>query len=261
MKSTKMTVARFLPLIALLTLAPLGPWSCTDAGDEPGSPTGPVTVYDPGRDYTGATVVVRTSDGSIQPGSTFTITAEYRDATGAAVTDAPLTVGSEAAYFSTPADPSYTNGEGKVSFQVTADTDCPSGTYEFAVYTFPATPMYGPSVSGYLTIQVGGGGISTVSLETFAASIEIGLPATFMATATVTSDCTPVFYYQAGGAGNNTTTWTPIPGNENPRFFTVSTVGIMTGPMAVTVRAYCAGNSLGYVDSGVTTIEVTEATP
>lgn len=259
MKSTKMKVARFLPLIALLALAPLGPWSCTDAGDEPGSPTGPVTVYDPGRDYTGASVVVETSDGNVDPGETFTITAEYRDASGAAVSGAPLTIGTEAAYFSTPADPSYTNDAGRVSYQVTAFTDCPSGTYEFAVYTYPATPMYGPSVSGFVTVRVGAGGVTSVTLEAVATTVELGLGAPFIATATVSSDCDPIFFYQAGGAGTNTTTWTPTGATENPNFFTVPTAGTTTGSMAVVVRVYCAGNTSAYAESG--TVSITIAGP
>lgn len=267
MKSTKMKVARFLPLVALLALAPLGPWSCTDAGDEPGSPTGPVTVYDPGRDYTGASVVVETSDGSIQAGQTFTITAEYRDAFGAAVSGAPLTIGTEAAYFSTPADPSYTNDAGRVSYQVTAFTDCPSGTYEFAVYTYPATPMYGPSVSGFVTVRVGGGGVSDIILTAKDTTVASSTPqtgttpyiasyASFTATATLSTDCTPVFSYQASYPNGTITGWTQLPSSSNPNMFTLD-VGTTPGTLEVMARVACSGSSSALATSDAVKIGVT----
>jgi hypothetical protein len=264
MTPTTMKVARFLPLLALLALAPFALWSCEDAGDEPGSATGPSTVYNPGTDYSKATIVAEASDGNLQAGETFTVVVTYTDATGAVVTDAPLAIGSESDFFTTPTNPSYTNAQGRASFQVSIANDCPTGSYYFAVYTNFAEPLNGPSAIGSFVIQVGGGGISSVSLKAGASSVTYGLDAPFIATAVVTGDCTPVFYYQADGAGANTTTWTLTnAGSTNPNLFTVSTVspGGAVGTMNVIVRAYCQGNSTAYAESGTTSITVAAATP
>jgi hypothetical protein len=260
MKSTKMTVAR---LLLLLAMVPLALCSCSDAGDESGSPTGPVTTYNPGTDYGGATIVATPSSSSLQPGETFTVVATFKDANGALVTDAPLAIASEAGYFTTPVNPSYTGAEGKVSFNVTVDSDCPTGSYLFTVYSSAAEPLGGPTASGTFGVQVGGGGISSVSLKAGATSVTYGLAAPFIATAVVTGDCTPVFYYQADGAGTNTTTWTQTnAGSTNPNFFTVPTVSNpanITGTMNVMVRAYCQGNSTAFAESG--TVSITVAAP
>lgn len=256
MKTTRKTVARLLPLLVLLALGPL---SCTDAGDEPGGPTGPASEYNPEMDYSGASITVTASPSSPSPGESVTVVATYRDGDGRPVSGASLVISSEAgAYLTTPANPSLTDGNGRASFVVGLATDTPSGTYSLDVYSQPASPLNGASAVGSVGIEVGGGGVATVALSAVFETVQMAVGyASFVATATVTSDCTPVFYYQAGGAGNNTTTWTPTGQTENPNYFTIPISGSVVGTMSVTVRVYCAGNTSAYADSGAVEIAIT----
>jgi hypothetical protein len=164
MKTTKKTVARLLPLLALLSLLPFATCSCEDAGDEPAGPTGPSSQYNPEMDYAGAKLVVKAEPGVVGPGDFFDLIATFTDAEGRPVSGVPLTaqveaggVGAENFTFTT--NPTMTNQQGRASIRVDISLTCPSGSYSFIV----SSTMPGPRALGQSGITVKGSTSETIS--------------------------------------------------------------------------------------------------
>lgn len=269
MKTSKIKVGRLVPLLALLALAPLALLSCVGAGDEPGSPTGPVTQYTPDMDYTGATITVKPSSTRLTPGDTFTVVATFRDATGAAIAGAPLAISSEAgAYLSTPVNPSTTGDEGKVSFLVAVSSSCPEGSYVIEVYSSPAEPLSGPTAKGSFGIKVTQDAetVSTPSAPTGNATPNAGIDTTFNASGASSSYDHAIQYQFQWGDGNASAWVDADSANQATSSHTYDWTCVASGSVSytyqVTLKARCASDtSIVSAISSALSVTVTKNCP
>jgi len=176
MNATHKTVARLLPLLAILAVLPFSICSCTKVGDEPEGPTGPASQYNPQMNTPGAKIVVRT-EGSSEPGGVFALSAAFTDGDGRPVAGIPLTVqaetgtGNVVGYFTFEANPNVTDAQGRISTHVTVADSCPPGSYTFVVSSAPGGvgPVNGPYARGFGSVYVGaiaGESVSTPSAPT-----------------------------------------------------------------------------------------------
>lgn len=258
MKSTRRSDSRLLALFGVLALLPLAIWACTSAGDGPGAPTGPPTVYNPGMDQAGATIDVVVSDPTVPPGGQIGILATFRDANGRPVHGAPLAVWPEAGdaaapYFSYNTNPTLTDANGQASIHINVSATCPNDSYTFVIATYPAGPINGPQARGYAHVVVTGTGaniVTDITLITSTPSITLGQPANFLATAIATPGCAVRMQYQSIGGGLPSGSWLPVtPANINPWGFSLTPLS--TGTLTVVARAYCSGGSTYVVSDPV----------
>jgi len=249
------TTKRFLA--AALLLAGLPFIGCADAGDDGGTPTGPAAQYTPGMDFVGSTISTRTS-GEVSQGMRFEILAQFLDGTGMPVEGVPLLAWDEEdGCFSFATDPTLTNADGKASIPVFVSPTCLEGSYTITVSTAPVEPLNGPRVDAFVHVYVRSSSVAAVtsiSLETTTASVEIPADANFVATALATASCNLRMDYQAAGAGLSIS-WTSlgVP-PDNPSLFAVTPTS--AGALTVVVRAYCSGGST-YIVSDPVTVNVT----
>lgn len=251
MKTRLKRDARLLVLFALLAALPLAIWACGDAGDDVNGPTGPETKYNPDTDYSGATITAKVNRSVVGPGETFGILATFRDANGALVEGAPLTVWAEngrTGYFTYQTNPTLTDRAGTASIRVNVSGGCPEDSYTFVIATRDSR-----SARGYAYVKVSGQGgtpiVTGLTLTTSTPTVTAGNAATFVATATATPSCTVRFQYQAAGGGLNIA-WTNAPAAAtNPWLFPLTPTS--AGTLTVLVGAYCNETGRGLVSTPV----------
>jgi hypothetical protein len=157
MKTTRKTVARLLPLLAILGLLPFATCSCEDAGDEPGGPTGPISQYNPEMDTPGAKIKVSIK-GETFPGGEFDLMVTFTDGDGKPAQGVPVTAQAETGtgnvvkYFTFGTNPTIASAQGKASIHVRIAADCPEGSYQFMVYSAPGSGQVAPYARGYAQI-------------------------------------------------------------------------------------------------------------
>ncbi len=241
MKSTKRSDARRLALFGLLALLPLAIWAC-DAGDAPGPPTGPATVYNPAMDQTGATITAQASSSTVNAGTTFGISATFKDANGRPVEGAPLGVWPEAGdrsapYFSYATNPTLTDANGQASMHIYVVPTCPSDSFTFVVATHPG--LDGPFARALVHVVVRGSGVpippggvtvSTPSTPTGNVALFVGEAETYT-TGGASCNNNDTVEYELSATDQTATGWSTTPSAT----FTWATAGAKS----VTARARC----------------------
>lgn len=259
MNTSGKTVARLLPLLAILALLPFSIWSCTKAGNEPEGPTGPGSQYNPEMDTPGAKIAVSV-DRDASRGVKSPLAAAFTDGDGRPVPGIPLTVqvetgtGTVAGYFEFEANPNVTDEQGRISTHITPSATCPNGSYTVVVSSAPNGdgPVNGPYARGFAGIYVGGivlpPSLDSLTVTGPAADVELGPAGTevlFTIAAPTTGSCTLALRCDAVGAGLNLHAVTCYPGSN---VYTVTAVGTLT----VTATGYCTSTPATTLNSSDT---------
>jgi hypothetical protein len=204
MKSTRKSVVRLFPMLALIVLLPFANWSCEDAGDEPGGPTGAVSQYYPEMDTQGSGISV-SAEGNFNPGGEFDLVVRFTDGDGRPVEGVPVVAqaeggtGAVVSSFTFDTNPPLTNAAGRCSIPVRISADCTPGSYLFVVYSGPSTG--GPTARGYARVKVAAGGdaaVTSVSIIAGPSTVTEGDTASYIASVTATAGCVPEVQFNFG---------------------------------------------------------------
>jgi len=222
----------FVPALLLGAVVGFGVSGCGSAGDDVTGPTDGTTTI-AGADSAHASLGAYATSNPIAGGE-FTIIATYRDASGVGAPgvlvtcekEPPATIAGNT-IFTFVSNPSMTGADGRVSISVLVHATTPTGSYSVHCYTNAAGNA--ATTNAYVGVEVGGAVtptvVPTVTTLTLAGSGSptIGVATNYIATATFTTGCNPLFQFRQDSTVN---TWVPSPATTaNGRSFTYTVAG------------------------------------
>ena len=229
-------------------LAVLG---CGDGGpSQPGEPSGPVVT----------TVVVNPPSGPLQVGSTFALTAEVRDQTGAAITGKSVAWSSASASIATVSNEGVVTAQGPGSASISASVEGKSGSTTVtvatpAVFSVRIAPLATPVVAGQsaaLAVVVSDRSGNALTGRSITFNSSAPLVATVDATGQLSArspGATTITALSEGVSGTLALTVTPPEGSVAP---TISEVG----PTTLTPGATATVRGTGFLGTSGTAVTV-----